>query len=53
MIAIIALICLAFLATVFIVMDTEGIEGAGVMKALLLILVAIPFGVILAGIIGQ
>ena len=51
MISIIALICLAFLATVFIVMTTEGIEGAGVMKAFLLVLVAIPFGVILAGLL--
>lgn len=51
MIAIIALICLAFLATVFIVMDTEGVRGAGVMKALLLILVAVPAGVILAGLL--
>lgn len=52
MISIIALICLAFLAVVFIVMETEGYPGAGVMKAFLLVLVAVPFGVILAGLIG-
>ena len=50
--SIIALICLAFIAYIFLAMQTEGIEGAGVMKAILMVCVAIPAGVIVGGLFG-
>jgi hypothetical protein len=47
--SIIALLCLGFIAWIFLSMETENIEGAGVMKAILMAVVAIPAGVIVGG----
>lgn len=47
--SIIALICLGFIAWVFLSIETEGQEGAGLAKAILMAIVAIPAGVIVGG----
>lgn len=50
--SIIALICLAFIAWIFLAIETEGQDGAGFAKGILIGIVAIPAGVIVGGLFG-
>lgn len=47
--SIIALICLAFIAWIFLSINTEGQDGAGFAKGVLIAMVALPAGVIVGG----
>lgn len=47
--SIIALLCLGLLAILFLFMPTEGKDGAGFAKGVLIAMVALPAGVIVGG----